>query len=134
MLKHKNESGWRSPDAQRIEAARRLLGTAAVIVARPRLLPNTDLGTLVSSISQPLIRAREALRVGKTPNSSTPRHAKTVFQRLRWKQQYNNGQHQRERPDPRLGLRVHDQAPVHGYKTTSAVAAAPGLSSTHRTS
>ena len=128
------ESGW--PSSER--AAQRSSGKACRInwfdcQASPTL-DKPWYCQICSLISLPLIRARETLRLGETPNSSTPRHAKTVFQRLRWKQQYNHGQQQRERPDPRLGLRVHDQALVHGDKTPPAVAAAPGLPLTHRTS
>ena len=102
-------------NAERLEVARGLYDTAAVILAHPRLPPESDLGILISHLSLPQIRARKSLRVGELSNSSTQRHTKAALQRPRRKQKQQYGQHQRERPDPRLGLRVHDQALVHGY-------------------
>ena len=64
-------------------------------------------------------------RFRETPNSTSKQYSKAAFKQSVGKS--NNGQQQRERPDPRLGLRVHDQALVHGHAPPSAVAAAPGL-------
>ena len=117
--------------AQRNEAQERLAESIGLIARLPRLATSRGIVKFALSVSLPLIRARKSLRDSASPNSSAQRYTKAAFRQSVGKS--NNGQQQRERPDPRARRRVHDQAPVHGYEKTPAVAAAPGLSSTYRT-